>query len=79
MTRDRLAALADAHGRSLGDELAAVLDELTWLGIEAGYDRLAGTGAGPAGDQAEADAWLDADLDALAAGAADEYPEFNGG
>ena len=39
--RDRLAARAVAHGRSLGAELRAVLDEMMWQGIEAGYRRLA--------------------------------------
>ena len=35
--RDRLAALAATHGRSLGAELRAMLDEMTWQGIEAGH------------------------------------------
>jgi predicted transcriptional regulator len=39
--RDRLATLAEAHGRSLGAELAAILDDLEWEAIEAGYRRLA--------------------------------------
>src|ERR1700704_361974 len=39
--RDRLAALAEAHGRTLGAELAAILDDLEWEAIEAGYRRLA--------------------------------------
>ena len=39
--RDRLAARAQAHGRSLGGELSAMLDELMWQGIEDGYRRLA--------------------------------------
>jgi plasmid stability protein len=39
--RDRLAARAVAHGRSLGAELRAVLDEMMWQGIEDGYRRLA--------------------------------------
>jgi hypothetical protein len=39
--RDRLAALAEAYGRSLGAELAAILDDLEWEAIEAGYRRLA--------------------------------------
>jgi plasmid stability protein len=39
--RDRLAARARAHGRSLGAELSAVLDDLMWQGVEDGYRRLA--------------------------------------
>src|SRR3984893_16392805 len=39
--RDRLAARARAHDRSLGAELSAMLDELMWQGIEDGYRRLA--------------------------------------
>jgi plasmid stability protein len=39
--RDRLAARAEAHGQSLGAELRAILDEMMWQGIEAGYRRLA--------------------------------------
>lgn len=42
--RDRLAARAQAHGRSLGAELGAMLDEMMWQGIEAGYRRLAADG-----------------------------------
>jgi plasmid stability protein len=32
--RDRLAARAHAHGRSLGAELSAILDDLMWRGVE---------------------------------------------
>jgi plasmid stability protein len=39
--RDRLAARAQAHGRSLGAELSAMLDDLMWRGVEDGYRRLA--------------------------------------
>src|ERR1039457_5175821 len=39
--RDRLAARATTHGRSLGAELQAMLDEMMWQGIEAGDRRLA--------------------------------------
>src|SRR5436305_14712793 len=39
--RDRLAARAANHGRSLGAELEAILEELEWQAIEAGYQRLA--------------------------------------
>src|SRR6516165_6970250 len=39
--RDRLAARAYAHGRTLGAELSAMLDDLMWQGIEDGYRRLA--------------------------------------
>jgi plasmid stability protein len=75
--RDRLAARALVHGRSLGAELQAMLDEMMWQGIEAGYRRLATHGEGTAEYEAEAMAWTSADLDDLAATAADEYPEYN--
>jgi hypothetical protein len=77
-TRDRLAELAEAHGRSLGAEVEALLDDLAWLEIEDGYRRLAADGAALSQHQAEADQWVDLDLDALASGAAEEYPEYNG-
>jgi plasmid stability protein len=75
--RDRLAARAVAHGRSLGAELQAMLDEMMWQGIEAGYRRLAESGEEMAAYQAEAAEWTSAGLDDLAANAADEYPEYN--
>lgn len=75
--RDRLAALAAAHGRSLGAELGAMLDEVMWQGIEAGYRRLAASQAEMTAYQAEAAEWISADIPDLAAAAADEYPEYN--
>jgi plasmid stability protein len=75
--RDRLAARAAAHGRSLGAELAAMLDEMLWQGIEAGYRRLSAGQAQMQAYQAEAAEWVAADLGDLAASAADEYPEYN--
>lgn len=75
--RDRLAARAEAHGRSLGAELSAMLDELMWQGIEAGYRRLAANHDEFDEYQAEVAAWTSADLGDLAATAADEYPEYN--
>jgi len=78
--RDRLAARAEAHGRSLGAELGAILDEMMWQGIEAGYRRLATQPEEMAAYQAEAVAWTSAGLDGLdglAATAAEEYPEYN--
>jgi plasmid stability protein len=75
--RDRLAAQAEAHGRSLGAELRAILDEMMWQGIEAGYRRLATQPEEMAAYQAEAVAWTSADLDGLATTAAEEYPEYN--
>jgi plasmid stability protein len=75
--RDRLAARAQAHGRSLGAELSAMLDELMWQGIEQGYKRLAGNQSELASYQAEAAEWVSADLEGLAATAAEEYPEYN--
>ena len=75
--RDRLAARAAAHGRSLGAELQAMLDEMTWQGIEAGYRRLAANGDEFAAYQAESAEWVSADLGDLAASAAEEYPEYN--
>lgn len=76
--RDRLAALASAHGRSLGAELEAMLDEVMWQGVEAGYRRLAANRQEMAAYLAEAAEWTSAGLDGLAATAADEYPEYNG-
>jgi plasmid stability protein len=75
--RDQLAARAEAHGRSLGAELRAMLDEMVWQGIEAGYRRLAARNEEMAAYQAEAATWTSANLDDLAATAADEYPEYN--
>lgn len=75
--RDRLAARARAHGRSLGAELSAMLDDLMWQGIEDGYRRLAADEAESSAYQAEAAEWTGADLGGLAATAADEYPEYN--
>jgi plasmid stability protein len=75
--RDRLAARAAAHGRSLGGELGAMLDEMMWQGIEAGYRRLAASQAETKAYQAEAAEWISADTDDLAATAAEEYPEYN--
>ena len=75
--RDRLAARAQAHGRSLGAELSAMLDDLMWQGIEDGYRRLAGDEAESAAYRAEAAEWTGADLGSLADSAAEEYPEYN--
>lgn len=74
--RDRLAALAAAHGRSIGAELEALLDDLAWKAIEAGYQALADRGE-LAGYRAEAEAWTANGLDELEAGAEAEYPEYN--
>lgn len=75
--RDRLAARAEAHGRSLGAELSDMLDEMMWQGIEAGYRRLAENREEMAAYQAEVAEWTSADLGGLAGSAADEYPEYN--
>jgi plasmid stability protein len=75
--RDRLAARAAAHGRSLGAELEAMLDEMMWQGVEAGYRRLAASQAEMKAYQAETAEWIAADTGDLAATAADEYPEYN--
>jgi plasmid stability protein len=75
--RDRLAERAAAHGRSLGAELQAMLDEMTWQGIEAGYRRLARNKDEMAAYQAETAEWTSVGLADLAATAADEYPEYN--
>jgi plasmid stability protein len=76
--RDRLAARAASHGRSLGAELEAMLDEMMWQGIEAGYRKLAESREEMAAYRAEAAEWTSADVGDLAATAADEYPEYNG-
>ena len=75
--RDRLAARARAHGRSLGAELSAVLDDLMWQGVENGYRRLAANEAELAAYHAETAEWTGADLSGLAVTAAEEYPEYN--
>jgi hypothetical protein len=61
--REQFAARAKAHGRSLGAESQAAVDELTWQSIEDGYRRLAQ-------QPGELTTYL-------AAAAADEYPEYN--
>jgi plasmid stability protein len=75
--RDRLAALAAAHGRSLGAELRAMLDEMMWQGIEAGYRKLAADREEMAVYHSEIADWTSADIGDLAATAAEEYPEYN--
>jgi plasmid stability protein len=75
--RDRLAALAAEHGRSLGAELRAMLDELMWQGIEAGYRKLAAGQEEMAAYDAEIAEWTSAGIGDLAATAAEEYPEYN--
>ena len=75
--RDRLAARAAAHGRSLGAELQAMLEEMLWQGVEAGYRRLAANREEMAAYQAETAEWIWVDAGDLAATAADEYPEYN--
>jgi len=75
--RDQIAARAELHGRSLGAELRAMLDEIMWQGIEAGYRRLAMHREELAAYQAEAAEWTSAGLGDLAAAAAQEYPEYN--
>jgi plasmid stability protein len=75
--RDRLAARASGNGRSLGAELKAMLDEMMWQGIEAGYRELAANSEDMAAYQAEAADWTSADPGDLVATAAEEYPEYN--
>ena len=75
--RDRLAALAAEHGRSLGAELRAMLDELMWQGIEAGYRKLAADQEEMAVYHAEIAEWTSAGIGDLAATAVEEYPEYN--
>jgi plasmid stability protein len=75
--RDMLAARAEEHGRSLGAELRALLDEMMWQGIEAGYRRLAAQRDEMAAYRAETVEWTSAGLGELAVSAAEEYPEYN--
>lgn len=75
--RDRLAALAAAHGRSIGAELESLLDDVAWRGIEAAYLQLTDE------DEleryrTEVETWAAAGLDELVTSATDEYPEYNG-
>jgi hypothetical protein len=76
--RDLLAARAVAHGRTLGAELAAILDDLQWQAIEAGYARLAANPGAAVAYHDEAEIIGIADLGQLADTAAQEYPEYNG-
>lgn len=73
----RLATRAQAHGRSLGAELSAMLDDLMWQGIQDGYRRLAADEAVFAAYSSETAEWIGADLGGLASTAAEEYPEYN--
>jgi plasmid stability protein len=75
--RDRLAARAAAHGRSLGAELDAILRELDWQAIEAAYRRLAERPGELAAYLAEAESIAAVGLEELATTAAEEYPEYN--
>jgi plasmid stability protein len=75
--RNRLAARAARHGRSLGAELDALLGELDWQAIEVAYQRLAEQPAALASYQEEAESLTSADMDELASSAAVEYPEYN--
>jgi hypothetical protein len=63
----------------LGAELAAILDDLEWDAIEAGYQKLAERPGELAAYLAEAEALSRVDLQGLADTAAEEYPEYNGG
>ena len=75
--RDRLAARARVHGRSLGAELSAMLDDLMWQCVEDGYRRLAANEADSAAYRQETAEWTGSDLGGLAVNAAEEYPEYN--
>jgi predicted transcriptional regulator len=75
--RERLATLAKAHGRTLSGELGAILDDVAWQSIEAGYRRLAAQPAALSEYQDEIEAWSSLDLDSLENTAAAEYPEYN--
>ena len=75
--RDRLAARAARHDRSLGSELDAMLCEADWRAIEVAYQQLAERPEAQAQYIAEAESWAGLDLDDLAFTAAEEYPEYN--
>ncbi|MGH2719396.1 MAG: hypothetical protein ACRDJU_12575 [Actinomycetota bacterium] len=77
--RDQLAALAQAHGRTLGGELGAILNDLEWEAIEAGYRRLREQPGQLQAYLAEAETFSGVGLEDLASTAAQEYPEYNGG
>ena len=61
----------------LGAELRAMLDEMMWQGIEAGYRRLAADPEEMAAYRTEIAEWASVGLGDLAATAAEEYPEYN--
>ncbi len=80
--RDRLVEVARARGLTVGRLLQSVAEDLEveqmWVEIEAGYARL--QREDPAGWQEylnELAEWEAADLDDLAKGAAEEWPEYN--
>ena len=75
--RDRLAARAASRGRSLGAELDAILQELDWQAVEAGYQRLAERPGAFGRYESESESLTSLDLDQLASTAAEEYPEYN--
>ena len=75
MLSSLLAELAAAHGRTIGAELEALLDDIAWSGIEAAYLRLSGDELERYG--AEAETWARAGLDVLASSATHEYPEYD--
>ena len=75
MLSSLLAALAAAHGRTLGAELEALLDDIAWSGIEAAYLPLSGDELERY--RAEAERWARAGLDEPGSSATHEYPEYN--
>lgn len=78
---DRLAVLAEAHHRSLGDEIAALVSDAEerawWDEVHAGYARLRSEPQAWADYLAEAGEWDATAADGLAD--ADEYPEYQRG
>ena len=79
-TRNHLARRAAEHNRSLGDELAAILENLRWQELEESVRALREDPQRQdewASYVAERDTWLDARFgDGLGETAAAEYPEY---
>jgi Arc-like DNA binding domain len=79
-TRDQLARRAETNGRSLGAELAAILQDLRWQEFEEDNATLRANPELYAGYLAECAELDSADLsDTLAESAAAEYPEYQVG
>jgi hypothetical protein len=77
-TRDQLAALAEQDHRTLGEQVAHLVERETMAReFHAAYGQLMADPEGWADYTQERDEWLDAALTGLPVPAAEEYPEYN--